>query len=398
MNNNLLERRNFIKLSALGAVGSLLSTNAQAETTNIKEKDKQIIYRTLGKTGLKVPVVSMGVMRADNPNLVRAALRAGMTHLDTAHRYQEGKNEEMVGNVIKEFNREKIVLATKILMPRNKEHRMVEDAKTEDFLKMLDTSLKRLQVDYVDILYLHAIQHKDDVLRPEMLEALQKAKKDGKTRFIGVSTHWNEPEVINAAIDSGIYEVVLTSYNFKQEHIAEMDKVIKKAADAGLGIVGMKTMAGGFLDKERTKPVNATAALRWALQNENIHTTIPGFISYDELKENEKIMRKLRMSRKDKRLIETYQTTGGLFCPGCNDCIDQCKLKLPIPNLMRAYMYTYGYRDAKLGKELLATLEIPENACTDCKVCSVQCKKGFHVSERIKDIIRLQDVPSGFLS
>jgi predicted aldo/keto reductase-like oxidoreductase len=89
-----------------------------------------------------------------------------------------------------------------------------------------------------------------------MLEAVATAKKTGKAKHVGVSTHKNEPEVIQAVIDSGVYEVVLTSINFKQDYYAVLKKTIAKAAKAGIGIVAMKTMAGGFHNKERKQPIN----------------------------------------------------------------------------------------------------------------------------------------------
>ena len=74
-------------------------------------------------------------------------------------------------------------------------------------------------MDYVDILYLHSAKSKEYTQNKPFVEALLEVKAKGKARFIGVSTHSNEPEVINAAVDSGVYDVILTSYNFQQKHI-----------------------------------------------------------------------------------------------------------------------------------------------------------------------------------
>ena len=90
-----------------------------------------------------------------------------------------------------------------------------------------------------------------------IIAAVRNLKKDGKIKFIGFSTHANEPALINAAADMDIYDVILTAYNFKQTYADEMNSAIKKAGQAGIGIIAMKTMAGGgFLDKEKTKPIN----------------------------------------------------------------------------------------------------------------------------------------------
>ena len=120
---------------------------------NDEEKLKgDIIYRTLGSTGIKLPIVNMGVMNAFNPELVKKSYEIGVRHFDTAAYYQRGLNEKMVGKVIKELNvRDKVVIATKVYIPP--EQRKISSNQAKDFfLKTAEESLKRLQTDYIDIL------------------------------------------------------------------------------------------------------------------------------------------------------------------------------------------------------------------------------------------------------
>ena len=133
-----------------------------------------------------------------------------------------------------------------------------EEAKAGPFLEKFEISLKRLGLGYVDILYLHSAVRREAIAYEPYLTAMENLKKEGKTRFIGVSTHRNEPEVIQAAIDSKVYDVVLTAYNFRQPHLAEMKKTMADAAKSGLGIVGMKTQAGVYWDRERQHQVTTT--------------------------------------------------------------------------------------------------------------------------------------------
>jgi predicted aldo/keto reductase-like oxidoreductase len=386
-----MNRRHFIKGSVMGASLSLLSTSpltALARQAGSRSGDQgKIITRRLGKTGIELPVVSMGVMRADNPALVRAALESGMKHLDTAHGYQHGNNETMLGEVLKAVPRDSFVISTKI--PPDKK---------EAFLETLDLSLKRLQMEYVDILYVHGLSSADDVLSPDTIEALTTARRSGKARHIAVSTHRNEPEVIRAAARSGVYEVVLTSINFKQDHYAEVKRAIAEAAAAGVGIVAMKTMAGAFHDKARTKPVNCKAALKWVLQDPNVTTAIPGITAFDQLTENAGVNYDLSMTEEEKAALLPGKSEGGLYCPGCSDCTQRCSKALPVPDLMRAYMYTYGYKDPRIAQELLADLRIAGNPCSDCTTCTVGCTKGFDVPDRVRDVARLASVPAEFLS
>lgn len=399
-----INRRGFLKSSVIGTAGFIVGQKVFSEipVKNKKQEssDQNFIYRTLGNTDIKLPIVSMGVMRADNPNVVKAALKKGIVHLDTAHTYQAGKNEEMLGEVLKEFPRDSFVLATKV-RPDGYDRRagvFLEDVTEKDFLDKFDISLNRLGLEYVDILYLHNISKRESALNETMLNALKKAKKMGKARFIGITTHSNEHEVIEAATESGVYEVVLVAYNFSKDNKERINKAIEKAAKAGLGIIAMKTMAGGFLDRERKQPVNAKAALKWALQNPNIHTSIPGFTTFDQLDESLSVMNDLELNENEKKDIILAQSLPGLYCTGCENCLSQCKKNLPVPDIMRAYMYTYGYRELEKAHELLTCLDLTKNPCKDCNSCSVVCKKGFDIAEKIKDVTRLLEIPTDFIT
>jgi predicted aldo/keto reductase-like oxidoreductase len=266
------------------------------------------------------------------------------------------------------------------------------------FLNKLDISLKRLKMDYVDILYVHALSDRAGVLNPELIAAVEQAKKEGKAKHIGVSTHRNEPEVIRACIESKIFEVVLASINYKQAHYAEVKKAVSEAAKAGIGIVAMKTMAGGFQDRERKIPVNCSAALKFVLQDENVSTSIPGITNFDQLKANAAINRDLAMTDKEKAdLALTDAKVGGLYCQGCLTCVPDCPKGLPIPDLMRAYMYTYGYGDLSQARTLINDLGMRDNPCRNCSECKVNCAKSFNVSERIADVVRVSAIPEEFL-
>ena len=143
-----------------------------------------------------------------------------------------------------------------------------------------DVSLQRLGLEYVDILYLHdLLDPRDSVLFEPLMKALESIKKGGKARFIGVSTHGKEQEVIRAAIEGKFYDVVLSGYNFRKSNLVALDAAIGEANQAGMGIIAMKTMAGKFFDRERTQPINTKAALKWALCHPGIATAIPGMTS-----------------------------------------------------------------------------------------------------------------------
>jgi predicted aldo/keto reductase-like oxidoreductase len=416
-----LERRDFLKLGAgslaAGALSAGCATMAPRQETKAfaaetpppkpataaapetpPAKPTEPPRRVLGRTGIEVPVVSMGVMNADNPNLVRAALDGGIFLLDTAHGYQEGRNEEMLGTVLKDRKRDAFVLCTKVFVSTldRKTGLFSPVTRGEEIEEKLDISLKRLGLDHVDILYLHCQSARAGVLSEVVLSGLEKVKRGGKARFLGVSTHSNEPEVIRAAIEAKLYDVVLTSYNFRQDHHLEVQKAVAEAARAGLGIVAMKTQAGVYWDKEKTSPINMKAALKWALRDANVHTAVPGFSTFDQMQTDLEVLRDPLLTDDEKRSLDAPKLVG-FFCQGCDKCLDPCTKNLPIPDLMRSFMYAHAYRNREAAQALLLDLDLPKTLCDDCGHCPVRCAKGFDVRQRIRDIVRLREVPREFL-
>ena len=192
-------------------------------------------------------------MNSDNPELLYRAFDLGLKHFDTAHGYLRGKSEEVIGKVVEERgNRDSISIATKIYLARDREKGVFSTeaggkapAPTEEnFFKLLETSLQRLRTDYVDILYLHSCYSPAMATYEPMMKAMVKAKEQGKVRFIGTSTHRDEPNVIRASVDAGIYDVVVTAYNYLQDHRDAVGEAIAYAGSKDVGIVTMKTQGG----------------------------------------------------------------------------------------------------------------------------------------------------------
>lgn len=402
-------RREFLIKSMAGLAGAAvlpaLIGGAAGAQESPEEQERGYPTRTLGKTGMTVPVVSMGVMNADNPNLVKAALDRGITYLDTAHYYQRGRNEEMVGSVIKDVPRDAFYLATKARASTVDRHTRGETEQAEpetvkSFIQKVELSLKRLQQEYVDILFLHSATNKEDVMSEHAVTAMQRLKKEGKIRFMGVSTHRSEHEVIDAAAASGVYDVVLTAYNFRMANRAKVEEAMASAAAAGLGIVAMKTQAGVYWDKTRSKQINMTAALKWALQNKNVHTSIPGFTTFDQLETDLAVMRDGALTPKELDDLQLGQKTGmrGLYCQQCARCIPQCPRGLEIPTIMRSYMYAYGYRNLAEARETVSALRMNSAPCSSCGTCGVRCAQGFDIKDRVTDVARLRDVPADLLA
>lgn len=396
-------RRNFIKTSVTGLAGVSLIPAIMKETAFAKEvNNDKFIYRTLGKTGIKLPIVSMGVMNTQTPKLVEAAYNAGVKHFDTAALYQQGKNEAMLGKFFKDKPRDSFVLATKVPMPGIMFGALNKNAKPQDFLDEFDKSMKRLGLDYVDILYLHGPSSKEKALFEPYLEAMKQIKKEGRARFIGVSTHQNQPEVIRAAIEGKVHDVVLVAYNSTYANKDEIKKAISEGAKAGLGIIGMKTVAGvvgGGFGGPKKEPTDEeiTSAIKWSLEDENVHTIIPGWQTFDQITSTMAVMNNLKMTMAERSQLDKISQQASLLCQHCETCMPQCPAEHHIPTLMRSYMYAYGYKNMQMARETLDSMNLSKIACEDCGTCTVKCASGFNVKEKILNIARLRDVPADFL-
>lgn len=398
------ERRGFIKKSFFGLAGaSVLPTalKAQSHSNALPPPlPAPLPVRTLGKTGLKVPLISIGTGGQNNPALVKAAYENGVKLFFTATYYGEGNNEKMLGDALRGFPRDSYYIGTAAL-PKGVDHKNGLYTKESDYdslIKKVDDSLKRLGVDHVDFLLLPFAAKRESVFFEPLLKAMQDLKTQGKTRFIGIASHGFTDEALRAAADTKVYDMAMIAYNFRQENQAAMRDAITYAANAGVGIVTMKTQSGGFWDKERTQPINSKATIKWVLQNENIASVVSGMTKLEELQQNIALMQDLQMTEQEKKDLRLAgNQTPGLYCQQCGVCVPQCRYGLDIPTTMRSYMYAYGYRDLAHAHHTLGIAGVTADSCGNCPECLVDCPMGFNVREKIRDIARLKEVPTDFI-
>jgi len=374
-------RRDFLAAAGLALpTAALASIGKVRQPPALQPSGGGFSYRVLGRTGLKVTSVGFGCMITSDPSVIERAADLGLNYFDTARGYQNGNNERMVGAALK-AKRKSITLSTK-----------TPAATKEEALKHIDTSLTELGTDHVDIWYLHGKSRPED-LTDELLEAQQIAKKAGKTRFVGVSTHGGQPELFPAVIQKmPLFDVILTSYNFTMD--PKMDDLIAAAVKQGIGIVAMKVMAGGF---RRVKPGDKTAevlkrdgamlaALKWVLKNKNVHTTIPSITDNEQLEENLKAMSVAFSDADQKILMAQLDHISPLYCRMCGSCSGQCPKGVPVSDVIRFAGYADGYGQFQLARESFLSLpaEIRAVRCGDCADCTVRCPNGVRVPQRLR--------------
>lgn len=335
-------------------------------------------YKILGRTGLKVTTLGFGCMITSDPSVIERAADIGINYFDTARGYQHGNNERMVGAALG-AKRKHVVLSTKS---------GAQDK--EGLLKDLDTSLHELNTDFVDIWYLHGKGSPAEI-HDDMIEAQQLAKKQGKIRFAGVSTHGGQPQLLPWLAQKGVFDVVLTSYNFSMDPAIE--QAIAAAAKAGMGVVAMKVMAGGFrsikpgdpLYKKLQQDGALLAALKWVINKPNVATTIPSMTDMDQLDENLKAMAHPFSTSDEKLLAARLELIRPLYCRMCGQCDGTCQKGLPVADVLRFLTYADGYGQFALGRERFLELTSEQAAvrCGDCAECTVNCPHGVHVSDRM---------------
>ena len=373
-------RRNFLAAGlALPVAASASRFSASQANTPSKAPASapKLQYGTLGKTGMKVTRVGFGCMTTSDASVIARALDLGINLFDTARSYQSGNNERMVGAVLKD-RRNEIFINSK------------SNSQTkEQALGHLDTSLKELGTDHLDVWYLHNKTTPADV-KDELLEAQEIAKKAGKIRFRGVSTHGNAEQIAFLGKHPNV-DVILTMYNFAMD--PSMTTAMAEARKNGKGVVGMKVMAGGFRRNAAGDQAASIlkrdgamlAALKWVLSNQAVDTTIPGMMDMEQLDENMRAMATPFSPDDAKVLKAQLEYISPMYCRNCGECAGTCQQGLPVADLIRILTYADGYGQFALARERFLELPAEQTSvkCGDCDKCTVECRRGVDVTARL---------------
>ena len=376
-----MNRREFLKLGLVGTTSTVLGGSVLADAVQVYAREQADIfpapvYRTLGRTGLKVSVVGFGAMLTPEPEVIRVAFEHGINYVNTSRKYMSGKNEEIVGKALKGW-RDKVVVATKIQTDLNSKEAIIRD---------VEASLRALGTDHIDIIQLDANTDPGRAFRSEPREAFAALKQQGKVRFCGVTVHKNPTDLVNALADdkSRFFDTVLVAYNFKSGK--ELTQAISRAAQAGLGVVAMKTQVGGYATPAPGAPTPHQAALKWVLQNPDVTLAVPGMKDLTELRQDAAVMG-MPLLAQDRSLLRSYAAAvRPYYCQMCGACEASCPQGVEISTVNRSLMYAEGYRSPELA---LATYrEIPRGAaaavCLDCSGCVARCVRGLDISAKME--------------
>jgi predicted aldo/keto reductase-like oxidoreductase len=270
-------------------------------------------------------------------------------------------------------------------------------------MQALEGTLRRLQTDYVDVYFNHAVNDLARVKNPEWYEFVEVAKRQGKIRFTGISGHAGHlTECLDHAIDAGKFDVILCAYNFGQdprfyEHFLggfdmvarqpDLPRVIQKASHHGVGVVVMKTLMGARLNDmrqyERGGATYSQAAFRWVLSNQHVDGLVVSMTSHDLIDEYLGASGWRQVHIEDPPLLQRYaHMNGAAYCKhACNDCEGACPAGVAIADVMRTRMYAIDYQDRRMARAEYAMISHNAAACLSCsaKPCAGACPHGLKI-------------------
>ena len=383
-------RRDVLRLGAASGVIPLASIAVGQEAPAAGEVGR---YVRLGRTELEISDISFGSsrLRRGDEHLIHHALDRGINYFDTADGYSAGASENTIGRAL-EGRRDKVYIASKFVAGK--------DETRVSLMRALDTSLRRLRTDYIDVYFNHAVNDVARMANPEWHEFTAMAKRQGKIRFTGMSGHGPRLiECLDYAFDRDLVDVVLVAYNFGQDpsFLANMTRsfrlplqpdlprALAKAKSRDVGVVTMKTLMGARLnDMRRFETGGATfsqAAFRWVLSDAHVDALIVSMTQQGQIDEYLGGSGGVPVSSEDVALLERYAVANGItYCRhACSLCEGACPYGVPIPDVLRTRMYATDYGDVRFAREEYAKLEENASACLSCtgEPCAGACPHGI---------------------
>lgn len=367
-------------------------------------------YTEFGRTGIQVSSLGFGCMRfpsrevdgkkvfdeEESIRMMHRAMELGVNYFDTAPGYCEKQSEIIVGKALK-GRRDKVYLSTKYPS---------EEASGDDLERKLETSLKKLDTDYIDFYHMWGISLKTFVERLDTpdgpMARARKLRDAGVIRHISFSFH-DAPENMIEIIrrGEGVFASVLCQYNLLDR---ANEDAIAYAHEQGLGVTIMGPVGGGRLGAP-SKVIqdllpgkvqsSAEMALRFVMNNRNVNIALSGMSSMDMVEENAAVASNMEplTPEEEARIaasLEENRRLADLYCTGCNYCMP-CPKGINIPeifkmmNYHRVYGLTKFARDnyARIGKEPWLNFQNAA-ACVQCGACEKKCPQHLHIREQLR--------------
>jgi hypothetical protein len=363
-------------------------------------------YRPFGKLDWKASVLGFGAMRLpiigndetkiDEPEavkMIRYAVDRGVNYVDTAYPYHGGRSEPVVGRALRDGYRNKVKLATK-LPPWFVKIR-------EDFDRILNEQLGRLQTDHIDFYLLHGLNKGFWPMFRDLgvIEWAEGARRDGRIVHLGFSFH-DDFEVFREIVDAyPNWAFCQIQYNYMDVDFQAGERGLKYAADRGLPVVVMEPIRGGQLAKEPPPSIAkilaassrrrtpADWALQWVWSRPGVTVVLSGMTAMSHVEENLiSADHAGDFTDDDLRIIdqvrEAYRQLSPIPCTGCRYCMP-CPNGVDIPRILELYNDALVYEAPK--KERFLYRMLPEKAradnCVRCGECEEVCPQHIQIAD-----------------
>ena len=372
-------------------------------------------YKTIPKTQDKISQLGFGAMRLDsnpknldkNKKLIKHAIDNGINLIDTAYLYENGKNEQTIGKVLKELNyRDKVKISTKM--------NRLKINTSKDMEEMLNEQLKNLQTEYIDYYFIHNLTGYKDLEKLKQIklyEFLEEKKSQKIIKNIGFSYHGSYTDFIKI-VDDYNWDMSLIQYNYMDETYQAGIKGIQYLTKKGIGIFIMEPLKGGMLAgkmpqslehliKTKTNKTKIELALKWILQNQNITCILSGMTDEKMITDNIKITQdETPLKTEDLEVInqikEEISKLNKINCTGCNYCMP-CPEDIYIPECFKLYNEKYLFNEKHYGINA-ATINYIGNLmgvtgekhdaslCTKCGKCIRECPQHINIPRELNNV------------
>jgi predicted aldo/keto reductase-like oxidoreductase len=384
-------------------------------------------YRKLGKTDLDVSILGFGAMRlpmVGNPGglagfdpkipideehadrMVGHALDEGVNYFDTAYGYHGGQSEQYLGRVLAPV-RTKVMIASKLPVWN------IE--KREDFDRVFEEQLAKLQTDYLDVYLIHSLNRTfwDKMKGLGVLEFLDRLKAEGRIRAAGFSFH-DEIKVFKSIIDAHDWDVCQIQYNFYDRAYQAGAEGLQYAADRKIGVVVMEPLRGGQLvdripasvqaqwDAAPVHRSPAEWAMRWVWNHPGVSTVLTGSSSLQQLQEHTRAVRDAAPDSLSGEELARFDQVRALYremvkvdCTGCAYCMP-CPNGVDIPHNFQLYNDHFMFPGQEFGGFFYNNL-MPEAerapSCIECGDCMDKCPQQIDIIRELKEVHGLLGAP-----
>lgn len=385
-------RRQFLKSAALSAatIGFSQQTilNRAEAATKKTDYSQKIPHRSLGKTGVSVPILQIGTAQTLDQGydkILHLLFREGVYSLDTALSYGWGSSQKAIANFASQIGgRQKLWLTSKS-----------SAYSLKGFVEDIDECLVDLKTDYLNLYLRHSVSDAEDINR-DFVQTGEKLKNSGKTRFIGFSSHGgNVVELLNKAAKIGGIDAILFSYNFRRYGYRELSLAMDKCKEAGIGLIAMKTMGSVPRDAEAVlnfKSQSFTlgqAKLKSVWADDRIDSVVVEMDSTKVARENIAAAKsEVQLTANEiHQLNRLAAMTAQYSCQGCSHLCEKAVNKSArIADSLRYLMYHECYGKKDIAKEFYHQIPLDNRSLTDQETTIAQsiCPQGIDIKSRLE--------------